>query len=154
MGEIVALDADVFSVASCSCVTIALEVTIHGRAARLPYAWRWLRERNVQFAPNSLDLGAADHAMDEATAGRADAAKVAPGFGHGNIFGHVAGRLFGRATRQAVDFSWLEAPPSCAPSRLKKGGERQTFEDDGTPAVDRLEALLLPVADCVAVATE
>src|ERR1700683_2675744 len=83
------------------------EVTIHGRAARLPYACRWLRERNLQFPPNGLDLGAAGHTVDEPSAGRADAAKVAPGVGQRDIFGHVAGGLLGRATRHAVDFTGL-----------------------------------------------
>jgi hypothetical protein len=92
--------------------------------------------------------------MDEAAAGRAYAAKVASGVGQADIFGHVSGGLLGRATRQAVDFSGLQAPPSCAPSRLKKGSERLTLEDDETPTVDRPEPLLLPVADRVAVATE
>jgi hypothetical protein len=92
--------------------------------------------------------------MDKSAAGWANAAKVAPIVRQGNVFCHVAGGLFSPAARQAVDFSRPQALPSRSPTRLQKGGERSTFEEDGTLAVDRLEALPLPVADRVAVATE
>jgi hypothetical protein len=79
--------------------------------------------------------------MDEPTAGRTNAAKVASGVGQRDIFGHIAVRLFGRATRQAVGFSGLKVPPSRATARLQKGGKRHTFEDDRALAIDRFEAL-------------
>src|ERR1700678_2975514 len=112
------------------------ELTIHGRAARLPYACLWLRERHIDFSPNPLDFSAANHTMDQPAAGRADTPKVASGVGKGDIFGHVTCRLLRRATRKAVDCSRVEAPPSRPPARLQEGRKGQSFENDGTLAVD------------------
>ena len=96
--------------------------------------------------------------MGEPVASRADAAKVAPSVGQGDVVATVQRRLgqgaaeaAGDAGDQPVCPGWLLGGWA---ARLQKGRKCQTFEHDGTLSVDWFEALLLPVADRIAMAIE
>ena len=114
-----------------------------------------LRQPDVQFPANLLQLGQVDPPIHHGLAGGTDAHQVPQGGGHGFVVDHVAVRIPGVTAAHAVDLTRLASPLVFQPSRLKKRGEITAEDEHGPlPVTCRQPPPLDPLAHGVPVNAE
>src|SRR5271170_6447486 len=118
------------SLASCarfqgcgsSCVACRFEVTVNGGVDPVLYAWRRLRNRDLQRAENRVQFGARDTSMNEPLASGTEAAQIAGRRCQEDVFDHAEGRLLGVAAPDAIDLTRAEGALALDAPSVEEGG--------------------------------